>query len=173
MSGKELILVRHAKSSWDNMELYDHDRPLNERGKRNAPEMGERLKRHGTNPDAVFTSTALRAATTAKIISKKLDFRSEQIFYETGLYHADVSKWLEFICGLDDQWGSVMAFGHNPGLTELVADVWGLPVVNVPTCGVIFLTFEGGAWIKTVLEGPATARFDYPKNKSAAPEDLV
>ena len=173
MSAKELILVRHAKSSWKNKGLDDHDRPLNERGRRNAPEMGEKLKRQGINPDIVFTSSALRAVVTAKIICEKLRFPFDQIIHETGMYHADVSEWLGFIGGLDDQWGSVMAFGHNPGLTELVADVWGLPVANIPTCGIISLTFGRKVWAAAVIEGPVTASFDYPKNKSAVPEVLA
>ena len=173
MSAKELILVRHAKSSWKNKGLDDHDRPLNDRGKRNATKMGDKLKRQGINPDIVFTSSALRAVATAKIICGKLCFPIEQIIHKTGMYHADVSEVLDFICGLDDQWGLVMAFGHNPCLTELVSDVWGLPVANIPTCGVVSLTFGRKVWAEAVFEGPVTANFDYPKNKSAVPEVLA
>ena len=172
MSVRQLILVRHAKSSWDDIDLDDHDRPLNKRGERNAPAMGERLKTLGMCPDVVFTSSAVRAATTAQIICGKLDFPEEEIVRKDGLYHADVLKWLGIIRELDDAWKIVMAFGHNPGLTELVAGVWRLPILNVPTCGAVVLTFDGGTWKKAALDKPVTATFDYPKNKSALPEVL-
>ena len=172
MSVRQLILVRHAKSSWDDIDLDDHDRPLNKRGERNAPAMGERLKTLGMCPDVVFTSSAVRAATTAQIICGKLDFPAEEVIRKDDLYLADVPQWLEIIRELDDAWKIVMAFGHNPGLTELVAGVWRLPILNVPTCGAVVLTFDGGTWKKAALDKPVTATFDYPKNKSALPEVL-
>ena len=135
--------------------------------------MGEKLKRQVINPDIVFTSSTLCAVATAKIICEKLCLPFDQIIHEAVIYHADPSEWLGFIGGLDDQWGSVMAFGHNPGLTKLVADVWGLPVANIPTCGIISLTFGRKVWAEAVLAGPVTASFDYPRNKSAVPEVLA
>lgn len=172
MSDKQLILIRHAKSSWDDIGLDDHERPLNKRGERNAPTMGERLKTLGMCPDVVFTSSAVRAVTTAQIICGKLDFSAEEVIRKDDLYLADVPQWLEIIGELDDAWKIVMAFGHNPGLTELVAGVWRLPILNVPTCGAVVLTFNGGTWKKATLDQPVKASFDYPKNKSALPEVL-
>ena len=173
MPDKQLILVRHAKSSWDDIDLDDHDRPLNGRGERNAPSMAERLMVLGVKPDAVFTSSAVRAVTTAHIVCTKLGFPVERIISEPDLYLADVSTWLEFIGKIDISFETVMAFGHNPGLTELISDVWRLPVVNIPTCGVVFLTFDEGTWGNAVLGKPAAAGFDYPKNRSDLPEVLA
>ena len=90
-------------------------------------EMGVRLAGTGVRPQAMFTSTAVRAATTAEIIAEAIGFPQGKIVRELGLYHTDVEDWLTWITGLDNAWNTVMAFGHNPGITELVADVWELP----------------------------------------------
>ena len=173
MADKELILVRHAKSSWGDVDLDDHDRPLNGRGERNAPEMGVRLAGTGVRPQAMFTSTALRAATTAEIIAEAIGFPQGEIVKEPGLYHAGVEDWLTWITGLDNAWNTVMAFGHNPGITELVAGVWGLPVQNVPTCGVVSLRFEVPEWKNAATGKPTDALFDYPKNEMGISERLL
>jgi phosphohistidine phosphatase len=172
MSDKQLILIRHAKSSWDDIGLDDHERPLNDRGERNAPVMGQRLMKLGVNPDKVFTSSAVRAERTAQIICEEIEFPKEHITLKSVLYHADVSTWSEFISGLDDSWRAVMIFGHNPGLTELATSMWQLSVRNVPTCGVLLLGFEGNSWKRVSFGKPVTACFDYPKNKSGLPEVL-
>ena len=173
MADKELILIRHAKSSWGDPSLADHDRPLNKRGERNAPEMGIRLTASGVRPEAMFTSTAVRAATTAEIVAEAIEFPQDEIVREPGLYHADVGEWLAWVTGLDDVWNTVMAFGHNPGITELVAGVWGLPVQNVPTCGVVSLRFEVSEWKNAAAGKPAAALFDYPKNELGMFERLL
>ncbi|MDP6905676.1 MAG: histidine phosphatase family protein [Verrucomicrobiota bacterium] len=172
MPDKQLILIRHAKSSWDDIELDDHERPLNDRGERNGPMMGQRLKKLGVNPDKVFTSSAVRAVSTAQIVCEEIEFPREYIIPRRVLYHADVSTWSEFISELDDSWNAVMIFGHNPGLTELAIDIWQLSVSNVPTCGVLLLGFDAGSWEKVFFSQPVRACFDYPKNKSGLPEVL-
>jgi phosphohistidine phosphatase len=164
--GKELLLVRHAKSNWDDPYLDDHDRPLNERGLRNAPEMGKRLQGWGICPDAWISSTALRAITTAEIMAEPIGFPQDQIQQTKDLYHASATELQEFIAGLDDQIDSVVYFGHNPGITSLVANLYGLPIDNVPTCGVVYLQFNENTWLATSSAPPARAYFDFPKNKS-------
>jgi len=173
MADKELILVRHAKSSWGDPGLADHDRPLNKRGEHNAPEMGQRLESHGVRPDAIFTSTAMRAATTADTIAGMIGFSADRIKRDRELYHADVADWLAWLAQLDDAWATVMAFGHNPGLTELVAGLWGLPILNVPTCGVVLLHFELKEWKNAAERKPTAALFDYPKNQLGSFEEIL
>jgi len=162
---KQLILVRHAKSDWGDPALGDHERPLNKRGQRNAPEMGARLAERGMRPDRIYTSSALRARTTAKIIAEALDYTAEDIEQVEGLYHAGVSTWLDFISGLEDSLSSVMCFGHNPGLTELAHFEFGCELGNIPTCGVLTLDFAGDHWAKVPGTHPDQADFDYPKKK--------
>ena len=164
--GKELLLVRHAKSSWDDPYLDDHDRPLNERGLRNAPDMGKRLQGRDILPDFWISSTALRAMTTAEILAEQVGLPKDQIQRSKDLYHASATELQEFIAGLDDQIDSVVYFGHNPGITSLVANLYGLPIDNVPTCGVVYLQFNENTWLATSSAPPARAYFDFPKNRS-------
>ena len=171
--GKELLLVRHAKSSWDDPHLDDHDRPLNERGLRNAPEMGKRLQGLGIRTDAWISSTALRAITTAEIIAEQIGFPQDQIQRTKDLYHASATELQEFIAGLDDAIGSAILFGHNPGMTSLVANLYGLPIDNLPTCGVVHLQFNENTWSAVSSAPPARAYFDFPKNVSGEALRLI
>ena len=167
--GKGLLLVRHAKSSWDDPYLGDHDRPLNERGLRNAPDMGKRLQGLGIRPDAWISSTALRAITTAEILAEQVGFPKEQIQRSKDLYHASATVLQEFIAELDDRIRSVALFGHNPGMTSLVANLYGLQIGNLPTCGVVHLQFNENTWSAVSSAPPARAYFDFPKNVSGEP----
>ena len=171
--GKELLLVRHAKSSWDDPNLDDHDRPLNERGLRNAPEMGKRVQGWGIRPDVWISSTARRAITTAEILAEQVGFPPDQIQRTKDLYHASATELQEFIAGLDDRIDSVILFGHNPGITSLVANLYGLPVDNVPTCGVVHLQFNENTWFAVSSAPPARAYFDFPKNESGEALRLI
>jgi phosphohistidine phosphatase len=171
--GKELLLVRHAKSSWDDPYLDDHDRPLNERGFRNAPEMGKRLQGRGIRPEVWTSSTALRAITTAEILAEQVGFPPDQIQRTKDLYHASATELQEFIAGLDDAIDSVALFGHNPGMTSLVANLYGLPIDNLPTCGVVHLQFNENTWSAVSSAPPARAYFDFPKNESGEALRLI
>ena len=170
---KLLLLIRHAKSSWDNPQVDDHDRPLNERGLRNAPEMGQRLKDGGVSPDALISSTALRARTTAEIIAGSMNFPKDCIVLDRALYHASATELQEYIGGLDDSHFSVMLFGHNPGMTSLVSHLFGLALDKLPTCGVVHLQFAENSWKALSSALPARATFDSPKNKLGKPLRLV
>ena len=171
--GKELLLVRHAKSSWDVPYLDDHDRPLNDRGLRNAPDMGKRLQEWSIRPDAWISSTALRAITTAEILAEQVGFPPDQIQRTKDLYHASATDLQEFIAGLDDAIGSAVLFGHNPGMTSLVANLYGLLICNVPTCGVVHLQFNENIWYAVSSASPARAYFDFPKNESGEALRLI
>jgi len=162
---KQLILVRHAKSDWGDPALGDHERPLNKRGQRNAPEMGERLAQRGLVPEGIFTSTAVRAQTTAIAFAEALDFPVDAIVEATELYHAGAETWLSFIAGLNEGLSRVMCFGHNPGLTELVHFDFGYKVENVPTCGVVVLGFDVEHWAEVQGTRPVAFDFDYPKKQ--------
>ena len=170
---KELLLVRHAKSSWDDPYLDDHDRPLNKRGLQNAPKMGKRLQGWGILPDAWISSTARRAITTAEILAEKVGFPPDQIQRTKDLYHASATDLQEFIAGLDDAIDSAILFGHNPGMTSLVANLYGLPIDNLPTCGVVHLQFNENTWSAVSSAPPARAYFDFPKNVSGEALRLI
>ena len=121
---KTLLIMRHAKSDWDNSKLSDHARPLNKRGKLDAPHMGKLLKEHDLVPDLIITSTAERALTTAELVALACDYDGELVT-TSSFYHADPLTYLELLQGVDDTYKRVMIVGHNPGMEELVADLTG------------------------------------------------
>ncbi len=119
---KTLLIMRHAKSDWNNTRLDDHARPLNKRGKQDAPLMGKLLKDEELTPDLIITSTAERALTTAELVALACDFEGELVTTRH-FYHADPATYLEMLQGVDDQYNRVMIVGHNPGMEELLADL--------------------------------------------------
>ena len=127
--------------------------------------MGKRLQGYGIRPRVWISSTALRAITTAEIIAEQVGFPQDQIQRTKDLYHASATELQEIISELDDQIDSVVFFGHNPGVTSLVANLYGLPIDNVPTCGVVHLQFNENTWSAVSSAPPARAYFDFPKNE--------
>src|SRR5271157_4582531 len=116
---KTLFLIRHAKSSWDDTALPDKDRPLGDRGRRDAPKMGKRLAKRDVKPDLILSSPARRALKTAEIIAKKLDYKLGRILVVDCMYPGGADSLLRVINELDDGLQCVMLFGHNPGLEDL------------------------------------------------------
>jgi phosphohistidine phosphatase len=164
---KTLTLIRHAKSSWKNAYLLDIDRPLNKRGKRDAPIMGQRLADRGVSPELIVSSPATRAMVTAETIALEIDYPIEDIVVDERIYMADVRNWLAVIRSLDDTLVHVMLFGHNPGLTDLVNTLSPSQTINnVPTCGVVELDFETDTWASVGDVKPTRMDFDYPKKTS-------
>lgn len=164
---KKLLLVRHAKSSWKNTEMPDFDRPLNERGLKNAPRMGKRLKEKGVVPDLLLSSPAVRALTTCQEIAKKLGYAQEKIKTDRRIYHASEDQLLEVIKELKDHKGDdeevVMIFGHNPGLTDFTNALLDEDIENIPTCGVIAATLDIDHWKDAHFGCGELDFFDYPK----------
>src|SRR3954451_2458802 len=134
---KILLVVRHAKSSWDIGTLNDFERPLNERGKKDAPLMAKRLMDKNIPIDAFVSSPAKRAKKTAELFSETFGKKEDSILYISMLYHATAEVFYEVVEQLDDNFNTVALFSHNPGITEFVNSLTdGPPIDNVPTCGV-------------------------------------
>jgi phosphohistidine phosphatase len=164
---KTLYIVRHAKSSWDNPNQADFDRPLNDRGKRDAPRIGKRLKEKRIVIDLLLTSPAQRALSTSIAIAGVLGYPKENIRTDRKLYHASEEDILNVIHTLKDKFSNVMITGHNPGLTDFVNSLLDKfqSIDNIPTCGVVAFTFETTCW-KDASQACATfVFFEYPKNK--------
>jgi len=159
---KTLFLIRHAKSSWDDTALPDKDRPLNDRGKRDAPKMGKRLAKRDVKPDLILSSPAKRALTTAEIIAKKLDYKVKDIVVDERLYAVGADDLLDVVRQLGDKLGRVMLVGHNPELTEL-AHRLSSKITDMPTCAVAEFTFDAKSWSNVGKDKPATVVLDYPK----------
>jgi phosphohistidine phosphatase len=121
---KTLIIMRHAKSSWDQTNLADHDRPLKKRGERDAPRMGELLLDEDLIPDLIITSSAKRALATAEAVADACDYAGE-ILVTRIFYHADPETFIEELQGVDDRASMVMVVGHNPGLEDLLEELTG------------------------------------------------
>ena len=162
---KVLILIRHAKSSQDDTSVPDKQRPLNKRGLRDAPAMGKRLAKRSIKPDLVLSSPATRALTTAQIIAEKIGYPPESIVQNERLYATPAEELLAVVQELDNAVQQVMLFGHNPGLTDLVHRLSSGEIDDIPTCGVVLLTFDTKAWSDIGTDGLAKVEFDSPKSR--------
>ena len=162
---RRITIIRHAKSSWEDPDLTDDKRPLNDRGEENAPMMGDRLAAQGMNPDLLLSSPAVRAFETARAIAGKVGYPPDSICTDERLYHAEIQDWFEVIRTLPEDAKHVFCFGHNPGLTHLYNIFSPIPVENIPTCGMFDMGFEVENWPELARVKPATVNYDFPKNK--------
>jgi len=145
---KTLLILRHAKSSWKVPDLSDHDRPLNRRGKRDAPRMGRALKERGLVPDLVISSTATRAKDTASAVAKHSGYKGKRIRFES-LYAAEPGAYLAVLRELTDNYQRVLIVGHNPGVEELIELLTG-EIHIVPTCTLAQIEFDIEKWSDTL-----------------------
>lgn len=142
---KELILVRHGKSSWE-YEVDDKDRPLKERGIRDARRVAEKLREENPKIDAVFSSPANRALHTSQIFLRVLGLPLELFSLSDALYDFSGESVMTFVHKLDNTLNTVLIFGHNYAFTN-VANRWGTEAIgNVPTSGLVHLTFDVNSW---------------------------
>ncbi|MEL7220784.1 MAG: histidine phosphatase family protein [Bacteroidota bacterium] len=140
---KKLILVRHAKSSWRDISLRDHDRPLNGRGKRDGPFMARLLAARHKDQPILVSSTANRAYTTAKYFAEAFGQSEAGIRLEDAIYEASTMTLQQVIAGLKPDWDTVVLFGHNPGFTMLANLFYGDKYIdNLPTCGIVEILGE-------------------------------
>ncbi len=164
---RELFFLRHAKSSWDDPSLSDFDRPLNDRGKNDAPLMGEHLKKLGIKPDLIVSSPAKRAKKTAKIVAQKLGYPEESIEWREQIYEASAQTLLYMVCQLPASAKRVMIVGHNPGLTMLANILGDITIDNIPTAGVVGIAFDSSDWHEACRMQGHTILFEYPKKVKA------
>jgi len=157
-----LFLIRHAKSSWDDMGLADKDRPLNDRGKREAPKVGKRLAKRSRRPDLILSSPAARALATAAIIAKKLGYKRKNIVVDDRLYAVEANELLEVIRQLDNGAKRVMLIGHNPELTEL-AHRLASEITHLPTSAVAEFAFDSESWARVGKDKPTKVALEYAK----------
>ncbi|MCW8894347.1 MAG: histidine phosphatase family protein [Sulfurimonas sp.] len=167
---KKLYIIRHAKSSWKDLEIDDFDRPLNKRGKQNAPFMGEKLKEKEIMPDMIISSPALRAKTTAEIIAKKMNYTKE-VFFNQDLYEADATTLHNILSKIDNENSVVFLIGHNPEL-NMLAEIYVGFDENIPTCGVLEVEFNCDRWIDIGANNARLVSFDYPKRYNEVKTDI-
>lgn len=160
---KTLLLVRHAKSSWDNVAQPDFDRPLNERGKKDAPEMAERIKEKGISPDLLVSSPAKRAKKTARIFAEVFGIDKDAVKLVDELYNPSKAAFVAAISDLPEEHKTVLLFSHNPDITEYANSLTNVRIDDMPTCAVFAVSCEG-AWKNFETETKKFLFFDYPKN---------
>ena len=164
---KELYLMRHAKSSWKENNIKDFDRPLNKRGKNDAPFMGEILKNLQVKPDAILSSSALRTTETALMVAESLQFAEKNIIFDKRIYEASDKALIKIIKEIPPHINSLMLIGHNPALTALANSLTDSYVYNVPTSGVYAIRFSFHSWeYIDDLKGDFYF-FEYPKKHKA------
>ena len=162
---KELLLVRHAKSGWDDASLRDIDRPLNARGLKDAPEMGRRLLQRDLQPALIVTSPARRALSTAQLLAEVLGYAAADIEIKDELYAASEEIWLRTIRELPARCNSALIVGHNPEITAVANRLLRSHIANVPTCGLLHVQYAARRWDKLDQQAPASWDFDYPKRR--------
>ncbi|HEY5623981.1 MAG TPA: histidine phosphatase family protein [Gammaproteobacteria bacterium] len=162
---KRLTLVRHAKSSWAEISLPDHDRILAERGIRDAPRMGKRIHARKLRPSLIISSAAVRAMRTAVYLAEALKYPKEFLQSEERLYLASAQQILDIVCSQEDNFSDLMVVGHNPGMTDLVNQLLpGMKLPNLSTCGVVAMDFDTDAWADLASSKASLVFYDFPKN---------
>jgi len=143
---KTLHVVRHAKSSWDDPKLSDHDRPLMQKGIVKTNKIIPFLRQNIKCPDLLLSSTAVRAKATADMIAEGFHYPLDKIITSNALYHADAREVYDELYGISNDIHSVMIFGHNPGLTYFVNQFLRPTIENLPTSGVVSIEFITDKW---------------------------
>ena len=161
---KTLLIIRHAKSSWDIATLNDFDRSLNDRGKKDAPIMAQRLLDKKIKIDSFVSSPAKRAKKTAEFFCAAYKKNKDDIILISALYHAASTVFFEVVEQLNDDDDTVAVFSHNPGITDfvnqLVADV---NIDNMPTCSIFAVQIDIAKWKDFAKAKKELLFFEYPK----------
>ncbi len=162
MSRLYLTLIRHAKSDWQT-GVDDFERPLNDRGARDAPAMAAHLAENQWQPDSILASPARRAAQTAQIIAEHTHYAAENIIWDDELYLAVPRQMLRVITRYGQGCTHIAVVSHNPGTTDLAEQITGERLDNVPTCGVVQIALFVDDWAAVSIATGELVAFDYPK----------
>jgi phosphohistidine phosphatase len=157
--------MRHAKSVIAGIDEADFDRTLSERGRKDAPEMGRRLKKRGIKPELIISSPAARALKTAREVASELGYPEKSILQQPEIYNSDIDTLVRIIRNLDDKSNSVMLIGHNPSFTGIVGYLSDRFIDNIPTSGIIQINFDLPTWKQVTHQNGKLIFFDYPKNQ--------
>ena len=161
---KTIFLIRHAKSSWDEPGLSDFERPLNERGRRDAPRMAEKLRGKDAVIEHILSSTARRAVRTAEAFAKTNGIRSEDIERVDELYLAPPDLYRSLIGALDDRFERVAIVGHNEGITDFANELGVRRIDDMPTCSVFAVSADISRWREFMAARKEFLLFLYPKD---------
>lgn len=160
---KELFLLRHAKSSWEDPTINDIDRPLNKRGKNDAVFMGNVMKQLDLIPELIISSPAKRAYSTAKRIAAVLNYEKEKLVQDHDLYDCSIEHFLTFVNSLNDIYEKILLVGHNPEITLFTNMLCNENLINIPTCGLSVININVDNWSEVTLGSGILKNFEYPK----------
>ncbi len=160
---KTLFVLRHAKSSWDDPDLADFDRPLNKRGTTSAPFMGGLMASNGFSPDVILSSPAARARETAALAKDGGDIQAE-IRYDERIYEASPAALREVLADVDDQYRSVMIVGHNPGMEGFIKFLTGR-LESMPTAALAVIDLDISGWSEIDAERGKLRKIFRPKDE--------
>jgi phosphohistidine phosphatase len=160
---KRLYLIRHAKSSWSNLMISDFDRPLNKRGKREAPLMAQKLAQKGICPDALISSPAKRARDTAEIVARSVKFSVKRIHFVDSVYTSETVDLLRVLQKTDNMIETAFLVGHNYAITDLAVMLTGEYIPKIPTSGVVAMELSIEKWSEVGPGKGAMLFFDYPE----------
>lgn len=161
---KILYLMRHAKSSWNFDGLSDQERPLNNRGRTDAPQMGQALAERNIRLDALVSSPAVRALSTAALVAKELNYPPERIEVIDQIYEADLDRLAEVVQELPDTAESVLLVGHNPTISDTANHFSPSPVPEMVTAAIVCLHFQTDSWADASRHNAELYFVDSPKN---------
>ncbi len=160
---KTVFFIRHAKSSWEDSSLSDHDRPLNNRGIRDAPFMAKVLNGKGHIPQQIVCSSANRAQSTALYFAKEFDVKVEDVLIRSKIYEAFPEQVMEVIQDLDDEFSQIFIFGHNPAFTSILNNFTDDYIANLPTCGIGRVSSNVDRWSDFAFSNGELKELFYPK----------
>ena len=160
---KTLYLIRHAKSSWDDHDLSDFQRTLNNRGLKDAPPMAKFLKGKNIIPDLIISSPAVRTLSTAEIFADEFNYKKNKIISDEKIYEATMSELMTAIKGINDEYNTVMLLGHNPGISNIANLIGDKFLPALPTCSVVGIELKVNSWNEVERDCGKTILFEYPK----------
>ncbi len=144
---KNLLIMRHAKSDWSDYTTADFDRPLNKRGVKDAPIMGQQLLEMGKKVDLIISSSANRAASTAQLVAQSINYE-DYIQFERGFYLSDADDIMFTVRQISDKYDTVLVIGHNPTMESLVYNLVAdkTSILSIPTAAIASILFEVDQW---------------------------
>lgn len=161
---KTLYILRHGKSSWEFEELSDHDRPLNKRGRSDAPLMGQELAVRGVQPGLIISSPAVRALSTATLVGRELGYDADDIVVDERVYGAGKEDLLVVVQEAPAEVDHLMLVGHNEAITDFANMLAPEHIARLPTTGIVALEFKCESWYDISKQNGTTLFYDFPKN---------
>jgi phosphohistidine phosphatase len=161
---KTVLLIRHAKSSWGDLNLPDFDRPLNDRGKADAPKMAKRIYNKEICIDTFISSPAKRARKTAEIFAERYGIKKSDIIFVPSLYHAGDDIFYDTIANAPLKSDSIAIFSHNPGITDFASRLTVNRIDNMPTCSIFAVKADIDHWSEFEMAVKEFYFFDFPKS---------